>query len=350
MCTATSSQPRPNISIPTISLHLTLGRLLGDLVLLDGVQQQLGLLVVGEVVAHGLQNLVQVPGQRRLHIPRVQLQRHEVRLHLLVRRVVLVPPVVRPAAHAELAAPRHDHVLDVLQARVAGDLAGGAVRLLQLQVHVRLGVLHKDGALGVRLGHLLLPLLEPGQHVVAEDHRLVLALDVVAVLARQHVHLALIHAELADVRLEEEDVGALHDGVEDLRRRQVVRLAAAHDLRAAQDARQLVAARDVQHQRPVLVAPLVDLLGGPDELHAAQVHAHRLPHLHHVLAHLLDLLQVAAHLVVHQREPVCDPELEVAARLGELVDVEALHHPLRDVHAARRLEPVVANRHGLLVQ
>jgi hypothetical protein len=38
-------------------------------------------------------------------------------------------------------------------------------------------------------------------HAVAEDDGLQLALDVVAVLTRQHVDLALIHAQLADVSL-----------------------------------------------------------------------------------------------------------------------------------------------------
>ena len=40
------------------------------------------------------------------------------------------------------------------------------------------------------------------------------------------------------------------------------------------------------------------------------------------------------HLVVELRKPICDPELEVAARLGQPVDVDALHHTLGDVHAA----------------
>lgn len=64
-----------------------------------------------------------------------------------------------------------------------------------------LGVLHKDGRVGVALGHLLLALQQPRQHVVAQDDGLVLALDLVAVLAREHVHLALVHAQLANVRL-----------------------------------------------------------------------------------------------------------------------------------------------------
>jgi hypothetical protein len=37
---------------------------------------------------------------------------------------------------------------------------------------------------------------------VAQDDGLELALDVIAVLARQHVDLALVHAQLADVGLQ----------------------------------------------------------------------------------------------------------------------------------------------------
>ena len=45
----------------------------------------------------------------------------------------------------------------------------------------------------------------------------------------EHVDLALVHAELADVGLEEEHVCALHAGVEDLRRAHLLRVLAAHD-------------------------------------------------------------------------------------------------------------------------
>ena len=91
---------------------------------------------------------------------------------------------------------------------------------------------------------------------------------------------------------------------------------------------QLVLPRNVHHQRPVLARPPVDLLGAPQELHAREVHAHRAPHLDHVAADGLDLLEVAAHLVVELGEPVGHPELEDAAAAGELVHVEGLHHAL----------------------
>ena len=160
-----------------------------------------------------------MPRQSGLNVPGVQRLRQEVRLHLLVRQIVLVPAILLRARDAELAAPRDHHVLDVFQARVTLDNPGGAVRLLELDVDVRLGVLHEDRGLRVGFAHLLLPLLQTHEHVVRQDDRLVLALDVLAVFAREHVHLALVHAELADVRAEKEDVSALHDRIEDLRRR-----------------------------------------------------------------------------------------------------------------------------------
>jgi hypothetical protein len=47
-----------------------------------------------------------------------------------------------------------------------------------------------------------------------------------------------------------------------------------------------------------------------------------LPDLNHVLADHSDLLEVTVHLVVQLREPVGHPELEHAARGGQLVDVD----------------------------
>ena len=70
--------------------------------------------------------------------------------------------------------------------------------------------------------------------MVREDDGLVLEPSGRAVLAREHVHLALVDAELAHVRLEVEDVGALHQRVQDLRGRERA-LLPPHDL-AAPDA------------------------------------------------------------------------------------------------------------------
>ncbi len=74
-------------------------------------------------------------------------------------------------------------------------------------------------------------LQQTGQHVMRQNHRFELALDLIAVLTRQHVHLPLVHTQLTDVGLQVEDIRALHARVHDLRRHQVVGLLPAHNLR-----------------------------------------------------------------------------------------------------------------------
>ena len=213
-----------------------------------------------------------------------------VRLQFIVRLVRLVAAVLFLALELKLVRPRNDDVLDVLHARVPCDLLLRAICLLDLRVHLLLAVLHENCRIRIRLGHLLLALLQSHEHVVRQDDGLVLALDVVAVLSREHIHLALIHPELADVRLEKEDVRALHARVENLRRRQLVALASPHDLRAPQNPRELILTRDIQHQRPVFIRLLVDLFARPHEFDVVQIHPNRLPHLDHVFPNFLNLL------------------------------------------------------------
>lgn len=196
-------------------------------------------------------------------------------------------------------------------------------------------------------GHLLLALGQTVEHMMREDDRLELDAGCVAVFAGEHVDLALVDAELADVCLEEEDVGALHDWVQDLGCRERV-LEPTHDLAALLDARDGEAARNVERLRPVAQGVRADLVRRPEELDTLHVHPRRRPHLDEVLPDCLDAIEVATHLVVHQGEPVSDPEDERAARTGALVDVHCLEHALRDVHPARGLETVVQHKVGLL--
>lgn len=67
---------------------------------------------------------------------------------LLVARVRLAAPVRLVPLHLELAEPRQDDVLDVLHAGVLVDLAGRAVRLLDLEADLVLGVLLRAGGVG----------------------------------------------------------------------------------------------------------------------------------------------------------------------------------------------------------
>jgi len=63
--------------------------------------------------------------------------------------------------------------------------------------------------------------------------------------------------------LEEEHIGTLHARVEDLRRAHFLRVLATHNGAAALDAGQVVHARHVHHQAPVLLGVRVDLVRGP---------------------------------------------------------------------------------------
>mmetsp|Transcript_34153 Transcript_34153/g.70549 ORF Transcript_34153/g.70549 Transcript_34153/m.70549 type:complete len:239 (-) Transcript_34153:386-1102(-) len=175
---------------------------------------------------------------------------------------------------------------------------------------------------------------------MGEDDGLVLDASGITVLSCQHVHLALVHPELADVRLEEEDVRALHERVEDLGGCELV-LEPAHDLAALLHACNRCPSRNVQGLRPVRCGVVRDLIRTPNELHLVHIHPRRFPHLHEVLAHNLDLVEVASHLVVHEGEPVRYPEDEGSAPPRALVHVHRLEHSLCNVHPPRWLESVV---------
>jgi hypothetical protein len=92
------------------------------------------------------------------------------------------------------------------------------------------------------------------------NNRLLLATDVVTVLSCQHVELTLVHAELANVSLQEKDISTLHARVENLGAGHVVALSTSHDLSAALYSGNVVLARDVNHSGPVLFRSAVDLL------------------------------------------------------------------------------------------
>ena len=92
------------------------------------------------------------------------------------------------------------------------------------------------------------------------DNRLLLATDVITVLSCKHVDLTLVHAELADVSLQEKDISTLHARVENLGAGHVITLGTSHDLSAALYSGNVVLARDVNDCGPVLFRSAVDLL------------------------------------------------------------------------------------------
>mmetsp|Transcript_45563 Transcript_45563/g.126450 ORF Transcript_45563/g.126450 Transcript_45563/m.126450 type:complete len:264 (-) Transcript_45563:291-1082(-) len=220
---------------------------------------------------------------------------------------------------------------------------------MDLSSHVLERVLHEDGAVRVGFRHLGLARRQTIQHVVGQYDRFLLPPGQVAIVSRKHVHLPLVDTELANVRLEVEDVRALHNWVQDLSRRETL-LFAAHDRATPLDPCQVASPSDVEALHPVLLRVAYYVVRRPQELHVFHVHAGGLPNLDEVLADSLDFVEVAAHLVVHQRKPIRDPELESPAGLRALVHVDGLEDTLRDVHAAGCLEAVVQDEFRLPLQ
>ena len=303
------------------------------------------------MAAHGRKKRVDRPDQSRLEVGFGQCAAEEGIAHGCERDVRLA------AGREDSAGQAEDDVLHVIEARVLELvldelhvlllalllerlLGARAERVGDLARHVFRGILHEDGGLLVRLGHFGLALGEAVQHVVRQDDRFQLNARRVAVLACEHVHLSLIDSQLADVRLEEEDVGALHDRIQDLRRGERV-LEPPHDLATPFEPVYLEAPRDVERLRPVATSMFGDLVRAPHKLDTCHVHAHRRPHVDEVLPHDLDALEVAAHLVVHQSKPVSHPKDERATSRSAFVHIHRLEHALGDVHPPGRLEAVV---------
>lgn len=125
---------------------------------------------------------------------------------------------------------------------------------------------------------------------------------------------------------------------------------------------------------------LVDLLAGSKEANIIHVHSSGLPHFYEVLAnlrtasraanqeivpdyYLFDLLEIAAHLVVEETEPISNPENEYTAGRSQPVealftkleafscvspvDINSLENTLGNMHAATRLKSVVTYRVSL---
>lgn len=113
----------------------------------------------------------------------------------------LVTAILLGAANLQLTMPGQDDVADILNAWVVLHNTRGTKGLFYLRLYFGLGIFHEYCRLGVRLGHLDLTLFEAGKHVVGNDDGLELALCEVTVLPCKHVHLPLVVAQLANVRL-----------------------------------------------------------------------------------------------------------------------------------------------------
>mmetsp|Transcript_20208 Transcript_20208/g.63367 ORF Transcript_20208/g.63367 Transcript_20208/m.63367 type:complete len:363 (-) Transcript_20208:639-1727(-) len=178
------------------------------------------LLCVGigpEMLPHGLQQSVHLVYQPPLQLLLGDLTAEEGLLEVAeagVRLTVHGERVARPGEEDVLGVVQtgvHQVVLHQMHLVVCSLLGARlwlrwAVRVVDLPLHILRRVLHEDRAVGVRLRHLGLARFQPVEHVVGQDHRLHLPAGPVAVVACEHVDLALVHTELADVSLKEENV------------------------------------------------------------------------------------------------------------------------------------------------
>ena len=205
------------------------------LVLLHLGQKILGNGVVGEVGADRLQEGIESVYQGGLELLLGDLSGDKVGTDS--REVV----VGRAVAGESGIGGAEDDILNIVQARVLEVILDEVHRLLSSVVggfsgfggdslrlrgtvgghdfpsYVLHRVFHENGRVGVGLAHLLLTSLQTEEHVVGQNDGLELDLGSIAVLPRQHVHLPLVHSQLAHVGLQEEDVSTLHERVQDLR-------------------------------------------------------------------------------------------------------------------------------------
>lgn len=137
----------------------------------------------------------------------------EILFKLFVWLVVLITSPFWLPYYLKWIPPSKNDILAVIENGILeGDLLR-AISPLDLPLHILCGILHEDCRIWIRFRHLRLPFLQPEHHVMSHDDRFLFSLSV---LSRQHVHLSLIHSQLAYVCLQKEYIIALHAGVEQL--------------------------------------------------------------------------------------------------------------------------------------
>lgn len=253
--------------------------------------------------------------------------------------------MVRAPAERHLVEAAEDDVFQVLVERVLLRLrrTGGVADLTH---YVLCLVLDEYCVVWVALAHLRCGALQPHQHMVGEDHRRC-ALRRVRVLDREHVDLALVDAELAEVDAEHENVGRLHARVYVLREREVIALFAPHNLHCALDSVGRCELGDAVDELEVLALVLADEVERPHELDVVEVHAAGAEYLDEVHADVVDPFHVAAHFVVQLRKDIGDVEDHCAARFDERVRVDGGGESLCNVHATARLKSVICAKCGV---
>lgn len=170
-----------------------------------------------------------------------------------------------------------------------------AVTFIYLSFDISGGILHKDGGVRVGFRHLFLTLFETKKHVMTQDDWLYY---VGAVVSGEHVDLGLINTKLADIGLEEENIGALHARVEDLRGGHFHTFFSSHDGTALHDTCDVGVSADVHDPAPVLLGSIIDFLRSPKESNVAKIHASSLPDLYKISTDHLNLVEVTSHFIV----------------------------------------------------
>ena len=101
----------------------------------------------------------------------------------------------------------------------------------------------------------------------------------IAVLSGEHIHFPLIDAQLANIGFEEEDIGTLHNRVENLGSVEIVFFAASHDHTAFLDSTERRVTRNIEHLSPVGDSIFFDFLGSPEKLNVIEIHTGSFPDL-----------------------------------------------------------------------
>lgn len=133
---------------------------------LDGVQQFLGIGVVGKVISNWLQKFVDCFGHGRLDISRMHLAFSVSFFKLLVRFEQLGSSILLSPVHGKGVESREDDRFAVVKNGVFKGNLRGTVSFLNLAIHIFDGIFHENGRVRVGFAHFSLALFETQEHVV----------------------------------------------------------------------------------------------------------------------------------------------------------------------------------------
>lgn len=180
------------------------------LVFFGQLENLFGLQILFEVFSDGLQNEIQIVYQTSLEFFGFDLEILEVLLESLVRIVDYLSFV---SLNHKGKISSEDEVLDELQHGVVLHHSFNAKSLTDFSLDVFGRVLHEDRIIWIRFGHFPLARLESSNHVSGNHNGFLAGLDL---FSGQGVDFSLVHSQLANINVQEEDICALHARVEHL--------------------------------------------------------------------------------------------------------------------------------------